>query len=498
MKKTIALFLTFVMMFTLFAGCADKQEKADITVALMDKGRCSAEEGDMENNRWTRYINESSSVKVEFISIARDNFEENLNLLIASGTIPDIMLTYEATYVQQLINQDLIQPIDGLIEEYSTTCKKYLADNPEIVDYLKFNGEMYAISNKNANTLDQGLWIRQDWLDKLNLEMPKTEEEFLNVCREFKKAKLGGENTVPLALMKYYWGYFSPMYDAYDQWYVNDEGKIEYGVLTERFAKSTSILKTCYDEGLISKEFAADIDSSLATKSWVNGESGILLYKASPALMKELLENDPSANPVPLAPFETEYGKKGLIHSKDIGAYVVLSSKAKNPEAAIKYLDWLLEDGWFTLQYGFEGVHHTLDDSGYPVVTEGDEINTQMKYTSAYILLSQNTVTEQSIMATAAKDDLSQKIAKLEVDSMKVNGELDFRRDIPNGPDVDEYGVLYADWSLIEQRIMVKAITGGTNYTIKDMMVDLEKEWLALEGDEVQEKVQQWYDQSKK
>lgn len=465
-----------------------------ITVVLMDKGRCSAEEGNMANNRWTEYINENSGVNVEFIPVVRDNFEENLNMLLASGTIPDIIFTYEATYVQQLIDQGLIQPIDGLLEQYSDDCKSYLEENPDLVNYLTFDGELYAMSNKRSSIIDQGMWIRQDWLDAVGMDIPTNEEEFLNVCRAFNEAKLGGDDTVALSTMTYLWDYFSPMYAAHDLWYVNEDGKVEYGILTDRFASATSLLRTCYEEGLISKEFATDTDSAIATQNWVAGNSGILLYKASPVLMKELLENDPEANPIPLAPFETSFGNNALHHSEMNSGFVMISSQCENPEATVKYLDWLLSDGWFTLSNGLEGIHYTLTDNGYPMAIESDEVNQQMRYSSAYILLAKDEITEESILASAAQDEMSQKIAQLEVDSLKVNSEYNYRRDLPRTPDVPEYGIMYADWSLLERQLMIKGITGGEDYSIDDMMLDLEKEWNALGGDVVIEKVQEWYD----
>ena len=495
MKKLISVICCILAML-IFAGCNQEKatDEADITVVLMDKGRCSAGEGDMTNNRWTRYINEHSGVSVEFIAVARDNFEENLNMLLASGTIPDIMLTYEGTYVQQLINQEMIQPIGGLLEQYSTACKSYLEENPDLVNYLTFEGELYAMSNIRGSVLDQGMWIRQDWLDAVGMKAPTTEEEFLAVCRAFKDAKLGGEDTVPVATMIYPWNYFAPMYAAHDMWYVDKNGNVEYGTLTERFAGATSLMKTCYDEGLISKEFATDTDGSIATRNWVSGKSGILLYKATPVLMQELLENDPTANPVPLAPFSTAWGMNSFHQSALNNAYIVISSQCDNTEAAVKYLDWLLDEGWFTLENGLEGTHYNLDENGYPVAVETDEINAQMRYTSAYVLLSQSKVTPDSIMATAAKDSMSQKIAALEVMSMEVNGGFTYRRDVAREPDVSEYGILYADWSMIENQLMIRAITGGSEYCVEEMMEDLNKEWNSLGGQIVIEKVQAWYD----
>lgn len=497
MKKIIAVLLALIMVVSLLSGCSNTKEVVNddtISVVVMDKGRCMASEGDMSNNRWTRYINENSKINVQFIPIARDNFEENLNLLMASGVTPDIIFSYEATYVEQMIDQGVIQPIGPYIQEHSTTCKEYLENNPELMDYLMFDGQQYAMTNIRGNLMDQGLWIRQDWLDKLGLSMPTTEEEFLNVCRRFKEAKLGGENTAPLALKRYCWGYFAPMYKANDQWYLNENGKVEYGVLTDRFMSSTQLLKTCYDEGLISKEFATDEDSSLAEYQWSSGQAGMLLFKGSTASVENLIANDPNADPVPVPPFETEYGRNGFYQSSPVNLYIMLSAQSKHPEMVIRYLDWLLDEGWHTLEYGIEGVHYFTDENNNPVEIVSEENSMQMSYISAYNLLSQRIDTPESIMALAADDELSQRLAKLEITSMEQNLKYPYCRNIPRDPSVNDYGILYAEWSSIELELMVKAITKGNEYSVEQMHEDLLKEWRSLKGTDVEASVQAWYD----
>lgn len=40
-------------------------------------------------------------------------------------------------------------------------------------------------------------YIRQDWLDELGMDMPKTKEELGEYLYAVKEAKLGGDNTIP-------------------------------------------------------------------------------------------------------------------------------------------------------------------------------------------------------------------------------------------------------------------------------------------------------------
>lgn len=51
----------------------------------------------------------------------------------------------------------------------------------------------YYIPARRINVAKLGLFIRKDWLDKLNMAEPTTTEEWVAYLRAAKEAKLGGE-----------------------------------------------------------------------------------------------------------------------------------------------------------------------------------------------------------------------------------------------------------------------------------------------------------------
>lgn len=61
----------------------------------------------------------------------------------------------------------------------------------------------YYIPARRINVAKLGLFIRKDWLDKLNMAEPTTTEEWVAYLRAAKEAKLGGEQTVPYAMKLY-------------------------------------------------------------------------------------------------------------------------------------------------------------------------------------------------------------------------------------------------------------------------------------------------------
>ena len=85
-----------------------------ITVTVYDRGNVPASEGTIENNRWTRWINENGPVDVTFVAIPRVNPQQKLNTLFASGTAPDLIFEYNPNIKTLLYQQGMVMPLKQL------------------------------------------------------------------------------------------------------------------------------------------------------------------------------------------------------------------------------------------------------------------------------------------------------------------------------------------------------------------------------------------------
>ena len=113
---------------------------------------------------------------------------EALNLMLAGGTIPDIVGSSRIKdFVNQYGPEGAFIPLNDLIEEHAPNIKAYLDERPEIAAALKAaDGQMYYIPYLPDGKYGRAYWIRTDWLNNLGLEVPQTVEEFENVLRAFK------------------------------------------------------------------------------------------------------------------------------------------------------------------------------------------------------------------------------------------------------------------------------------------------------------------------
>src|SRR5699024_5263528 len=103
-----------------------------------------------------------------------------------------------ANLLPTFIKNEAIQPLNEYIDEYGENLKEIIPQ--EVWDLVTTDGKIYAIPTTNYVAVTEGVMIRKDWIEKLNLEMPKTPEEFYNVLKAFKEedpGEVGEKNVIP-------------------------------------------------------------------------------------------------------------------------------------------------------------------------------------------------------------------------------------------------------------------------------------------------------------
>ncbi|MBA2937689.1 extracellular solute-binding protein [Paenibacillus sp. CGMCC 1.16610] len=480
-----------------------ENKKLEVSVSILDRGQVASDEGTYESNRTTKYISEKSGINVKWVPILRTESTKKLNTLIAAGEAPDMMWEFGRDYMATLKEQGAIQPIDEYIEKYSTSYKAYLKAHPELKPYTMFDGKTYmATSARGIDAIaNHGMWIRQDWLDKLGLKAPTTMDELVTVMRAFRDKDPDGNgknDTLGAAFNYNYTGIIQAMYASNkSNWYL-DNDKIVYGGLTDRYADVLAELKLFFDEGLIDKEYITDKNFQKERQLFVTGKAGI--YFASwniSAEYRELKQNVPNSQLVPLEPVSTKYGKFGLYQEPPANRLIVFNKDMKNPEAAIKLLDWWIDKNWFDVRFGTEGVHYKLVN-GVPQTIDAEKNKKETIYAPEYAVLDQWSPKPEDFAVMAATDAISQEYAKVQGESLKVAMKNKYRRDIPFNPTFPELSETSTSFGPLSDDIETKVITGGAQYSPQWGMEQLRKEWKRLGGDNVDKLAQDWYQKNVK
>lgn len=480
----------------------DKLPK-EVSVSMFDRGQVSSEEGTYEQNRWTKWIADQSGIKLKIVTVPRNQAGVKMNTLLATGEAPDLIWEFDRNYIGNLVTQGVLQPLDDYIDKYSTVVKQYIQDNPDLTPYMTFNGKIYGLTTKR--TPDQiangGLWIRQDWLDKVGMKAPETEDEFFTVLQAFKDKGLTGRANAPvISLHPQYLNVFNALYSTHTtQWYI-ENGNMVNANFVERVADEIAFERKLYANGYIDQEYLTDTNMQRSMADWTAGKTGVLIGSSGSAIeqnMKDLMKNIPEASPVPLEPFATKYGKAGMYQETPALIYVAFNNKMKNPKAAMQYLDWMLEKGWFTLLNGLENQHYKLVN-GVPQIINDDLFRKEVAYAGEYAILRNHAATfkPEDRFVSAAQDPISQRWAKLSSDSLQVALKNKFRRDIPYSPNIAEINSVFEAIRPKLFEIRTRAIIKG-DITPDQALEQIRMEWSNAGGGQANKLAQEWYENNK-
>lgn len=141
------------------------------------------------------YIQDKTNVDLQFITASQDPNEKKnkLNLLLAAKEKVDIFNSDIESYQPK----GIIADISGDLQKYGQDVLK--AWGPEPFETVKTSdGKIWGIP-RMVDYTTYPVFVRQDWLDKLNLAVPKTIDDLENVLKVFKeKDPAGGGKTMTM------------------------------------------------------------------------------------------------------------------------------------------------------------------------------------------------------------------------------------------------------------------------------------------------------------
>ncbi|MGI6653420.1 MAG: extracellular solute-binding protein [Christensenellales bacterium] len=240
----------------------------------------------LENNRYVAAAEKALNIKIKYLWLknsADNGYVNQLRLAITAGEIPDMFIVTNQNDLIQLAESGLIIPVDDVVDKYFTTWDKEIqnSDGGMLYEMAMYNGECYGIPCNISDTdTFSYIWLRKDWMEKLNLEAPKTMDDLKSIMFAFKEAKLGGhDNTYGLMIDKglYYStrGLFAG-FNAYPEFWVEGKnGNLVWGGTQESIKEALSYLKGLYDDSLLDKEFITQSGTD-AMALMLNSQVGVI------------------------------------------------------------------------------------------------------------------------------------------------------------------------------------------------------------------------------
>ena len=396
MKRIMLLGLAVVMLVSFSACKKDEQtsasdygngeipEKLTIYSAI---GPHSLKAGVKDNNDtlYFQLMEELTGCHVEWIHPAAGAEAEKFNLIIASGNLPDMMVALWRNVqggAKTYADDGVILPLKNLVDEYMPNLSAYNKENPEVVkQYMNDDGEIYYIPfirKDEQLKIFQGPQIRQDWLEKLGLEMPKTPDDLYNVLKAFKTQDPNGNgkaDEIPMSGVKFEdtsqaIGKLLWMFGTTNDFYI-ENGQVKYGVMEDSFEEGLRYIVKLFNEGLIDKDYLLN-DRDKMDNKFMNDRVGFV-YSLQPTNYYNNMSE--SGRKVVGVPHMAAEGVKNNVFDvaytdDSIATSIAVTTANKNASGSLAWLDYFFsEKGVEYMNFGKEGLTFEWVD-GYPKFTD--------------------------------------------------------------------------------------------------------------------------------
>lgn len=300
-----------------------------------------------------------------------DDYQNQLNVRMASGNLPDLFGVNKAQ-IQQYQKQNLLLDLTPYLESDLQPVLDFIGE--ETVKKGMVDGKVYAIP-KAPGIPSTTIWIRKDWLDNLKLEIPQTIEQFFEVARAFTEDdpdQNGVNDTI---------GYtggslstFAPLYGSFGtvnpgEFFVKD-GELINSLYDPAMKEALTFFHELMSAGVVDPEIMAN-SGFLHQEKAIKGQAGMLFIDWANISKDEIVEQIHTVNPnAEWIPLETPEGPGGAYaNSWDIGnagAMFAIPRTLENDSEKLSKVFELLNyvstgEGSLLVQFGLEGRHFNIE-----------------------------------------------------------------------------------------------------------------------------------------
>lgn len=368
------------------SGSEQKENKPAVTlnVEVFDRSNAPQDGGTCDNNYMTNLINEKfgkpNNVTVKYVPVPRAQEVDKLSVLMAAGTPPDVCFTYDKNVYFNFAKSGLTDLTDMVNK--SKNLKNF---EDSIAKEVLYDGKMMAVAAKRASTGSANAFIRTDWLEKLNIPVPKTTDEWYQAMKAFKEKNPGNvDNVIPYGMFRFAANDSTYSSNLLLNSFVNasdEELQTLPTIMLPGYKDGVKFINKLYNEGLIDKEFALEQNDTKFKANLASGKVGSFTYnfdylysKNFGEILEALKKNVPDVKFEPIEVFKNSQGKYAKPAYPESGMYIMVPKASKVAQTAVDYLDWMstVEAGKM-LNFGVEGVHIKYEN-GIPVTIDDAKV----------------------------------------------------------------------------------------------------------------------------
>jgi len=332
-----------------------------VTLEVLVGSEQSAEE--LKSNLFTSYVEQKLGIDLKFVRFKPSELDEAKGMLFASGDYPPIILSGSLTPDEQVRygERGILRQLDEWIDQYGSRLKEIYRQNPGLERSLAApDGHIYALPSVNECLhcwYAQKLWINTTWLHNLNLEMPRTTEEFYQVLRAFKQKDPNGNGVmdeIPLSGARNSWhteitGFLMSafIYNTNTNYFYVEDGTVGLAAIQPQWREGLGYIRKLFREGLIDPDvFTQSIDGLMETASHRENVLGAVTSgHIRMAFANNATNRSKEYEAVPPLIGPSGYQAAGFFSSFDRAAFAI-TDKATDVEAAaaVRLADFLLTE----------------------------------------------------------------------------------------------------------------------------------------------------------
>lgn len=426
-KRVVSVFLSAILAAGLLSGCgkeknetgngaqsgepsAETKDKAledytdPISYSFWLQG-CSMPV-DMAKTEVAKYIKEKFNIDISVNFYAGgDNYSQKLNMAIAADELPDVIMGWgsDKETIAKLADAGKLLPLDQYIDEYFDYYMENYCQEIVLDAWRNEDGKLYSIpsftlpDNETIQTkkmvevtCSNSIGIREDIFEQLNLPIPKSPDELMEVLIKIRDAQLetDGQTVYPLGLVltnpsngNLNLNFFETMFGTNNisqNKFFDTEKKVRIQSCDlDGYADMLKYVAKIYREGLVAPDifnFKEEDDQKISFGAREAVRFGNPW--GMDTINVEIRKIDENARFIPIDPIRAEGVELASYNIQD--PYGILSTSiladVKDPDRLMKLLAWTTTDeGYRYVYYGLPGEHNGYNFWDYDA--DGNVIN---------------------------------------------------------------------------------------------------------------------------
>ena len=321
---------------------------------------------------------EATGVELTWQSVSEQAWETQISLIIAAGDYPDACadrINYTTGNIG-LIEDEVMLDLADLLPEHMPNYYALLNSDQAFADCAyNSDGSMTQIVSRGSTFINNGLNVRQDWLDELNMDVPTTVDELTDFMLAAKNAYNLSNPFLVIADLNIGLNRAFNVKAEGDRmdYQLNKEGgdEIVWSGATQSFRDYVEFLRGWYEMGIFNDDYLnisnqnGNVQSTYMsgnTAAWNSDCAALLDDSIDGVPVPDLKLVDDSSTNIP-----------GITDQKKVAqtGHMMVFNGCENPEIFLEFLDYFYTDaGNLLANWGVEGRTFVYDDIGKPTYSD--------------------------------------------------------------------------------------------------------------------------------